>query len=220
MIKLLTTLAILGFAGSAAGQGLQMGATGPDTARAVSDVVEAANRSFARLPPVRLTTQIGAVCGGGDASDLGRYCTSQNAIFIANDLEARIGPEAAAYVVAHLFGHAIQVRHGVADIALRTIRAEPQNEAELRGMVTRQVACLAGFLLKRADARRPALSAWFADEPFTDAHWGREPVHAGPRVAIGIAARSEWLETGYRAADVSACSVGRISADGLLAVQK
>lgn len=220
MRSVLAVLMICALAPAGLAQGVQMAPTGPETARAIDAVVAAANRSFPRLPAVRLTTQIRAVCGGGDASDLARYCTSQNTIFVAHDLAPRLGPEAAAYVVAHMFGHGIQVRHGVADVALRTIRAEPQNEPALRGMVTRQVECLAGVLLARAGAGRPDLAALFDGEPFTDSHWGHEPVSRGPRVSIGLAPRQDWLDRGYGENDIAACTVERISAEGLVAAER
>ena len=194
-------------------QGVQMQALDPDTARAIRPVVEAAHRSFDRMPALRLTSRIGALCGGdGATSGDSRYCTSENVIFVASGLAERLGAERAAYVVAHQMGHAVQVRHGVADLALARITAARSREAELRGMVVRQVECIAGVLLARAGLDPPDL----VREPFTGSHWGRAPMAGGPRVTIGIDARRKWLAAGYRKRDLSVCAVGEFGADLLL----
>lgn len=197
-----------------------MDAVGPDTARAIRDVVAAANKMFPRLPPVRLTTRIADTCGRGSASRQVRYCASQNVIFLHAELAAEVPEGAAAYIVAHALGHASQVRHGVADVALATIRREPQNEAALRSMVTRQVECLAGVFFARADMPRSRISDWFVSEPFTGAHWGAEPVSSGPRVSIGLAARDEWFARGQAAGDVSVCAVERFGSELLENAQR
>lgn len=162
--------------------------------------------SFERLPEVVVLPEVTERCGGGVLAPA-IYCTSENAIYLSAALE---GPEA-AYALAHLYGHALQVRYGLADIALAAIRAEPAEEAAIRSRVTRQVECLAGVLLARAGIDVPPLDVLFEDEPMTDAHWGRSPVRSGPRVSIGLAARAEWFARGQAAADPAICAV-----DGLL----
>lgn len=174
------------------------------------DVLDTAKDLFDRLPDVQERMDFRDQCGIGPLSNshVG-YCTTQNMIFVADGFEER---PFAAYEIAHLLGHAIQVRHGVADVALRTIRNRPNDEAALRGMVTRQVECVAGVLMAKAE--EPAVDfAQFTDEPFTDAHWGRAPLNLGPRVSIGTQARMEWYHIGYDAQDFSVCSVGEMSSE-------
>ena len=170
---------------------------------------------FPRLPPMVQVADIGPVCGGGNIAP-GVYCTTENAIFLAEGL-----PEAEAiYTLAHLYGHALQVRYGVADLALAAIQADRPREAELRGMVTRQVECLAGVLIARAGLGLPALGRIHSQEPFTGSHWGRRPTRAGPQVSIGLAARAEWLARGQAAADPAACSVGEMSSELIVAADQ
>jgi len=116
--------------------------------------------------------------------------------------------------MAHVLGHAIQVRHGVADVALRAIRSRRSEEQALRGMVTRQVECVAGVLMATA-GEQPAMLRGFGQEPFTGSHWGRDPLNQGPRVSIGLEARAEWYEIGYAARDFAACTVGEMSQLGV-----
>ena len=199
------------------GQGVQMADLSPPTERAIRAVVAEAGRTFGRMPPVRLTSAIAQVCGGdGNSSLLTRYCTDQNVIFVAADLVARAGGDGAAYAVAHQFGHAVQVRHGIADIALRRIRAERDREAEFRGWVTRQVECIAGVLLARSGQTLPPPGG----EPFTGSHWGRSPISGGPTVSIGGAERRRWLEAGYRARDFGVCAVGEFGAERILQAER
>lgn len=144
------------------------------------------------------------------------YCASQRVLYLRDDVASS---PSAAYEVAHVMGHYYQIRYGVADVALRTIRARRDDEDALRGMVTRQVECLAGVVMAAAELPFVPLDVLFDDEPFTGSHWGGR-MGTGPRVSIGLDARAEWYETGYRAGDVAACSVGEMSADLLIAKQR
>lgn len=176
-------------------------------------VHDAATSMFDRLPAVEVA-QIDAVCGTGRNSNprIG-YCTSDNTIYIAPDFAAR--PQA-GYEMAHVLGHAVQVRHGVADVALREISRRPDEEEALRGMVTRQVECIAGVLMARAGLAPLDLAQAFGGEPFTGAHWGRRPLNGGPRVSIGVEGRQDWLDIGHGAGDVAVCAVGEMSSDLLV----
>ena len=165
---------------------------------------------FGRAPQVEVVDDLRAVCGaGGNSNPHIFYCTTASTIYLSQDFAAR---PSAAYEMAHVLGHAIQVQHGVADVALREITRRRDEEEALRGMVTRQVDCVAGVVMARAGL--PAFDqTTLGAEPFTDAHWGRRPVNPGPRVSIGLDARAQWYATGYRAADFAACSVGEMSSD-------
>jgi predicted metalloprotease len=202
----------------ATAQSLQMGQLSPATAKLIAPVVDAAYRMFPRLPSVRLTSSIAATCGGNaDTNRQVRYCTTDNAIYVDWELAQDLpGDGRVAYLVAHALGHAIQVRHGVATDALNAIRAEPARETELRGMVTRQVECLAGVLFAGAGIKNGSPGQWFTTEPFTDAHWGRAPMSNGPRVSIGLGVRDDWFRTGQRTGDVAACAVEEMGADKLV----
>lgn len=178
----------------------------------------AATGLFGRLPPVDVTADLNAACGGGRNSNLHiGYCASKNMIFVSDEFAAR--PQA-PYEMAHVLGHAIQVRHGVADVALRAIRNRRSEEDALREMVTRQVECVAGVLMASADLAPADLAQLFTGEPFTNAHWGRQPINSGPRVSIGLAARVQWYDIGYDARDFAACSVGEMSSELIVAAQR
>lgn len=164
--------------------------------------------SFPQAPPLVISGDVAAECGGG-ATAMGVYCPSEGVVY----LDARfVENTASPYVVAHLYGHALQVTYGVADIALAAIRADRSREAELRSMVTQQVECLAGVLIARSDIGLPPLDALYQSEPMTDAHWGANPVRNGPRVSIGLAARAAAFAEGRRHADPARCTVGEMSA--------
>ncbi|MEM8871836.1 MAG: hypothetical protein AAGB10_14980 [Pseudomonadota bacterium] len=206
--------------GVAAAQSVQMAALNPQSARLIRDVVVAAESRFTKLPKVRLTSDLGRACNGPSANRMIQYCTDQNVIFVAADLADVVSSaEAAAYMVAHVYGHAVQVRHGQATIALRAIRAEPAREGALRGMVTRQVECIAGVIYGQV-MPKTALSALFAAEPFTGSHWGRTPLSGGPAVSIGLSARDEWFQRGQDANDVAACGVGDMGVEPLLRARR
>lgn len=182
------------------------------------EVVETAREMFDRIPRVELVEDLSEMCGAGwQTNEYLFYCTSLNTIYHGPQFDRR--PQA-SYEMAHLLGHALQVKHGVADVALREITRRRDEEDALRGMVTRQVECLAGVLMARSDVAFIDLAAAFEEEPFTHAHWGRQPVNAGPQVSIGVEARQEWLAIGYAAADVAACSVGEMSAQLLIDAQR
>lgn len=176
----------------------------------VDDVAAAAADAFARMPAVVRVDQIEGRCGA-DRTVNGQvaYCTSRNQIFLTRD--AADLPQA-AYLVAHSYGHAVQVRHGVADFALAQIRTRRSEEAMLRGLVARQVDCIAGFLMERAGLPATSLTAWFPDEPFAGVHWGRDPLRIGPKVSVGLAARDEWFQIG-QAGDLAACAPGEFTSD-------
>ena len=165
--------------------------------------------AFPQVPPVEQVADMGVVCGG-EFEGQGAYCpTETRIVLVENIAEDPRGP----YILAHLYGHALQVTYGVADVALRAIQADRAREAELRGMVTRQVECLAGVLLRRAGLPRPDLAALYVGEPMTGSHWGRNPVRLGPRVSIGLVARQDWLDRGYASAAPTECTVGEMSVD-------
>jgi hypothetical protein len=178
-------------------------------------VHQTAQALFAQLPDVEARADLNASCGAGPNSNTNiGYCASKNTIFVSEGFAAR--PQA-SYEMAHVLGHAIQVRHGVADVALRAIRNRRSEEDALRGMVTRQVDCVAGVLMASAGLAPSDLAQLFTTEPFTDAHWGRQPINSGPRVTISLAARLQWYDIGYTARDFAACSVGDMSSDLIVA---
>jgi predicted metalloprotease len=123
-------------------------------------------------------------------------------------------PEA-AYLAAHAYGHAVQVQHGVADFALGQIRNRRNEEAMLRGLVARQVDCIAGFLVARAGLPNASLTDWFEDKPFAGVHWGRDPLRIGPVVSIGLASRDDWFQRG-QGGDLAVCGPGEFTADLLI----
>lgn len=187
-------------------------AAGMAHADPVTDLAAAAAKSFAEMPALQRVDQIAGACGADETvnSDVA-YCTSTNRILVADAVWD--APEA-PYLVAHLFGHAVQVRHGVADMALAAIRNRRSEEAMLRGLVARQVDCIAGYLMARA-GQSGDLEDWFDAEPFTGSHWGRDPLRVGPEVSIGLAARAEWFAIG-QGGDLSRCGPGEFTADLLL----
>jgi hypothetical protein len=119
---------------------LPVAIAGPVAANDIDKVSQTARNSFFQMPNVRVVDQITGMCGADEGvSSRAAYCTSANEILL-------IYRPGAAYALAHVLGHALQVRHGVADVALRTIRARRSEEVTLRGYVERQVDCIAGFL--------------------------------------------------------------------------
>ncbi|MEJ6401812.1 hypothetical protein [Yoonia sp. 2307UL14-13] len=189
---------------------------GVAVASPAQDVSDTARAAFDRLPPLRIVDRIAGRCGADDVPEGAAYCTTQNVIFLER---AVAGAPQAPYLVAHLYGHAVQVRHGVADFALAQIRARRSEEDMLRGLVERQVDCIAGFLIARAGLAPMSLPDLFAGEPFTGSHWGRDPLRIGPQVSIGMTASEEWFQIGQRG-DLAACGPGEFTADLLLAAMK
>ncbi len=180
----------------------------------VADIENAATAAFASMPSVQTLPEIASRCGVDETvNDQIAYCTSQNVIFLTQ--AARSLPEA-AYLVAHAYGHAVQVRHGVADFALGQIRSRPDEETMLRGLVERQVDCIAGFLMHKADLPPAALTDWFTDDPFADIHWGRDPLRIGPQISIALDARNTWFQIG-QGGDLAACAPGEFTSDLLVA---
>lgn len=179
----------------------------------VADVSAAAMAAFARMPPVVTVAQIDGQCGAdATVNDQIAYCTTRNEILMAR---AAYDLPQAPYLVAHAYGHAVQVRHGVADFALQQIRTRRSEEAMLRGLVERQVDCIAGFVMARAGLPAADLANWFDADPFADIHWGRDPLRVGPQISIGLAARADWFAQG-QAGDLAACAPGEFTADLLL----
>jgi hypothetical protein len=184
-------------------------------ALADTDAIErAVHLSFDDMPRVERANSVAEVCGAaGQANTDVVFCTSENVVYLRN-----AAPQA-AYKLAHVMGHAVQVRHGIADIALREIRRRPEEESALRALVTRQVECIAGFLTARAGL--PVLDfAVFEDEPFAGSHWGRNPLRIGPKVSIGLAARAEWFGIGFAGENLAVCAVGEMGAELLLAAYR
>ena len=179
----------------------------------VSRLETAAKASFMAMPNVRVVSQILGECGADGAVSLRVvYCTSSNQILVAADQLAL--PEI-GYLLGHAFGHAVQVQHGVADVALRTIRARPENEVVLRGYVDRQVDCIAGFLVAKAGYDRGSLADWMANDPFDDIHWGRHPLKLGPVMPVPLVERNIWFVRG-QSGDLAVCAVGEFGADLLI----
>ncbi len=175
-------------------------------------VARVAQSLFPDLPSIRPVPMIAGHCGAdGGVNPVAAYCTSENVIFLVED--AVDGP-ALAHLLAHLYGHAVQVRHGVADVALREIRRRPEEEARLRGWVTQQVECIAGVILDAAGMRLD-LRDLYAREPLTHSHWGRDPLRVGPRVSIGLDARAAWFDIG-QTEGLTACAPGEFGAGLLL----
>jgi hypothetical protein len=179
----------------------------------VQDLADAAAAAFGKMPAVVRVDQVSGRCGADlSVNQSVAYCTTRNQIFVTQDAAAL--PEA-AYLVAHAYGHAVQVQHGVADFALNQIRNRRGEEAKLRGLVARQVDCIAGFLVARAGLPDARLADWFTDEPFDGAHWGRDPLRVGPVVSIGLAARDDWFQRG-QGGDLAVCAPGEFTSDLLV----
>ena len=183
----------------------------------VDQITQAAHAAFDRLPEVRLVNQIAGQCGADKTvNQSAAYCTTRNQIFLSR---AAADDPQTPYLLAHLYGHAVQVQHGVADFALSQIRQRPSEEAMLRGLVTRQVECIAGFIVTRAGLPEIDLTIVFDAEPFTGIHWGRDPLRIGPDVSIGLGPRADWFARG-QSGELGACAPGEFTADLLLAALK
>jgi hypothetical protein len=175
----------------------------------ISDIAAAAQQAFARMPDVRIVAQIAGTCGASAAVDPRvAYCTTQNVILVAEQV---VDQPQTLFLVGHAYGHAVQVQHGVADVALRAIRNRPDDEIALRGMVERQVDCIAGYLVAHAGVPVLALAQMFPRDPLTNPHWGRDPLRVGPVVDVPLAARREWFNVG-QAGDIAACAPGEFTA--------
>ena len=76
-------------------------------ADAVDKIAATAKARFGSMPDVVTVPEVVGRCGATDeVNQQAVYCTTRNQILIAAD--ARSLPEA-PYLVAHLFGHAVQV---------------------------------------------------------------------------------------------------------------
>ena len=186
----------------------------PVVAQDVQAVAQAADALFPDMPDLQIVPQIAGNCGADtEVNASAAYCTSTNRILVA---DGGLADARTAYLVAHGFGHAVQVRHGVADVALQEITRRPDDEAMLRGWVERQVDCIAGAVLAQAGGPLPDLAALFADDPLDQPHWGRNPLSRGPHLPVPLQERQMWLATGYDSG-VAACAVGEFGADLLVA---
>ncbi len=169
-----------------------------------------ADKLFKDVPPLRRVPRMLGVCGADESvNPFVAYCATQNVILLRDNF--MVTPSG-AYEQAHVMGHAIQIRHGVADVALREIRARPEEEEKLRGWVTRQVECIAGVIMAKAGFTSFQMEDHYHHEPMTGSHWGRDPLSVGPKVSIGTAARQEWLDIGLKG-DLSACAVGEFGSE-------
>lgn len=179
----------------------------------VDDVLAAANARFAFMPTLRMVDQILGNCGGSqETHDHVAYCTTAGEILITK--AARALPQA-PYLVAHALGHAVQVRHGVADVALATIRSNRAQESYLRTNVEQMVDCIAGVLVSQAGIAPTDLGDWFATDPFADAHWGRDPLSSGPVISVPLDMRQEWFDMG-QGGFIGACATEAFGAELLL----
>lgn len=194
-------------AGAAFGQGTESAYRDPDP------VIRTAHQLFPEMPFLHPEPGVVGLCGA-DVTVHARmaYCTTTNTILYDPSFPA---DEAEHYEFAQLFGHAVQVRHGVADVALRAITSRRDEEAKLRGWVTRQATCIAGFIHAASGAAPFDLLSYYGGEPFTQAVWGRDPLAKGPRVSIGVEARQKWFDIG-REGDLSACAVGEFGSELLV----
>jgi len=183
----------------------------------VAQIAAAAAQSFARMPQVVVVDQIADECGAdAEVDDRVAYCTTGNRILVA---QAAYDLPQAPYLFGHAFGHAVQVQHGVADFALREIRRRPAEEVMLRGLVERQVDCIAGFLAHRAALPLMDLADLFQDDPLGRPHWGRDPLRRGPVVDVPFAARAEWFAIGQEG-DIALCAPGEFTGLGLVRALK
>ena len=186
----------------------------PVAADPVDDVAAVARAAFDQMPDVRRVTRIAGACGADETvNDQVAYCTSRNVIYVT---DAAAGLPQSAYLVAHAYGHAVQVRHGVADVALGQIRARRAEEPMLRAQVESQVDCIAGFLVARAGLAPARMTDWMSDDPFAGAHWGRDPLRVGPTVGVDLATRNDWFKRG-QGGDLAACATADFGADLLIA---
>lgn len=180
----------------------------------VEDVMQTAHQVFDRMPRLAYVDHIAGRCGADlSVNDRVVYCTTLNLVFVDRATAAQ--PEI-PYLVAHALGHAVQVQHGVADVALREILSRPDEETALRTMVESQVDCIAGFLYARAGLAPASLTDWFAAPPLAGPHWGRDPLRLGPQVLVDLPTRQTWFQTGQGADSLAACAVGEFAADLLL----
>ena len=190
---------------------------GTAQADAVDRLMATAQASFDRMPNLARVDQITGNCGADDeVNQQVAYCTSSNTIY----LNTAVRNPQAAYLVAHSLGHAVQVQHGVADVALREITKRRSEEDSLRTYVENQVDCIAGFLIAQAGLSQNPVFAMFPNDPFPGTHWGRDPLEIGPRVTIGLEARDEWFRRGYLAPTLADCASGEFGAELLLRAHK
>lgn len=186
-------------------------------AATLDDIINAANASFDRMPQLAVVDRIAGYCGADAAvNPVVAYCTSENVVRVA---ASAVAEPQTAYLLAHVLGHAAQVQHGVADVALATITANREQEDVLRADVTRQVDCIAGTIYARAGGDTVSLATWFSSEPLTDSHWGRNPLTIGPKVSIGLAERDRWFQRG-QASGLAACATPNFNADLLIAADQ
>ena len=183
----------------------------------VQMIADAAQASFDQMPHVARVAVIAGNCGADATVDPRvAYCTTTNTVLVADTANSL--PET-PYLVAHAYGHAVQVRHGVADFALAQIRNRRSEETALRRLVELQVDCIAGFLTAQAAVPPVPLTDLFAQDPLNQPHWGRNPLRLGPFVDLAVDDRAMWYETGLKG-DIAACAPGEFSADLLVAARR
>ena len=186
--------------------------TGTAQAQGFPDVERAVRALFDDMPTIILLDEMDDRCGADEHTNpFARFCTTTNEIYLRRDEDEDL----LAYRVAHLMGHAAQVRHGIADIALREVRRRPDEEVTLRQMVERQVECLAGVFLAKAGFGPFDLRVFYISAPFEDAHWGRNPLRVGPKVSMSLEERAEWVLRGAKQG-IEACTSGEIDVNVLL----
>ena len=181
---------------------------------AAQDIIATAQELYPGMPQVQAVERIAGHCGATAAvNPRVAYCTSSNRIFVADGI---LADASAPYEIAHQFGHAIFVQHGLADVALAAIRSNRDQEVYLRGQVSRQIDCLAGVIYARAGFVEASLRGWFEAEPFTGSHWGRDPLRVGPVASIGLSARDAWFVKGQTAGHPRACKVPELPVELLI----
>lgn len=187
------------------------------TADPVDDVMAVANARFANMPQLQMVDTIAGNCGAKpNVNRAVAYCTTTGTIHLTR--AARMTPQA-PYLVAHVLGHAIQVRHGVADVALAAIRANRAQEPALRTNVEQMVDCIAGLLMFHAGHTPSNLTVWFETDPWAEPHWGRKPLSAGPIISVPLEMRNDWYRRG-QGDYLSACATQVFPVDLLLKVYR
>ena len=173
--------------------------------------------AFDRMPNVVVVSKVSGICGANDrVNTQAAYCTSDNTIYLAE--KAADLPET-LHLLGHLYGHAVQVQHGVADVVLREIRSRPADEQILRTWVEQQVECIAGFLVAEAGLDAWDLQTLYDDARFNGIHWGRSPLTRGPSVTVPLNSRADWFSTG-QSDGLAACAPGEFSSDLLIAAYR
>jgi len=179
----------------------------------VDDVMRVAQARFDRMPSLQMVDRISGNCGAKSlVNNQIAYCTTTNSLLMSP--AARALPQA-PYLVAHVLGHAVQVKHGVADVALATIRANRAQEPFLRTNVEQMVDCIAGLLVFEAGHAPANLNVWMSDDPFAGPHWGRKPLTEGPVISLPLDMRNDWFRRG-QGGFIAACATEVFGSDLLV----